>query len=74
MNIINISISPIIHCLQQLPVHTVVKFILSVVWDKHHLLHPLGSLNVLRPSVGWHVQGHVTHHEDNSVWVMGMDE
>ena len=44
MNIINIR--PI-HCLHQLPVYTVVKFILSVAEDQHCLLRPLGSLNVL---------------------------
>lgn len=50
-----------IHCLKQLLVHIVVKFMLSVVWDKHHLLHPLGSLNALRIIVGDGVSRYTSH-------------
>ena len=65
MNIINIR--PI-HCLKQLPIHIVVKFMQSVVWDKHHLLHPLGSLNVLI-KVGDGVSRYVSCIRTVWVWV-----
>ena len=39
----------------------------SVVSDKHHLLHPLGSLNVLRIIVGDGVSRYMSRTEDKGV-------